>query len=123
MDHQRATVTHLVMSSSDLTVLERRLGRTHAICKRLRDALADCTIPRLQHYRAAARRHHRDGELEIDPGAVVSKGDDPGAYVMAWLWIDDSELVSPQNSAPAHLPPAGRRARPARPKKHRKLIA
>ena len=30
-------------------------------------------------------------ELEIDLGAVVSKGGDHGAYVMAWLWIGDDE--------------------------------
>ena len=29
------------------------------------------------------------GKLEIDEGAVVSKSDDPGAYVMAWLWVSD----------------------------------
>jgi hypothetical protein len=110
MYHQHATVTHVAMSSTDLTVLERRLGRTHAICKRLRDALADCTISGLQNYRAAAQRHHRDGELEIDPGAVVSKGDDPGAYVMPWLWIDDSELASDRPKVPS-----SRRARRVRP--------
>lgn len=33
-----------------------------------------------------------DGTLELaDPG-IVSKGDDPGAYVLAWLWIADSEF-------------------------------
>lgn len=44
-------------------------------------------------YAAAAReQRHRDGDTEIDeydPGfAIVSKGDDDGAYVMAWVWID-----------------------------------
>ena len=39
-------------------------------------------------YREAARRlHGRDGECEIDSGAVVSIGDDPGAYVAAWVWV------------------------------------
>lgn len=28
-----------------------------------------------------------DGEIEIDGNAVVSRGDDPGAYVAAWLWV------------------------------------
>jgi hypothetical protein len=108
MQQQPATATHVVMSRDDLAVLERRLGRTHAICARLRDALADCTQPGLQKYRAAAMRHCRDGELEIDPGAVVSKGDDPGAYVMAWLWIDDCELASA--NAFRHLRKARQRA-------------
>lgn len=32
----------------------------------------------------------RDGELEVDEGAIVSRGDDDGAYVMAWLWVEDT---------------------------------
>ena len=36
--------------------------------------------------------HLRDGELELDEGAIVSKGDDPGAYVMTWIWVSDDEL-------------------------------
>jgi hypothetical protein len=39
-------------------------------------------------YRAAAiRLHHRDGEIEINDNADVSLGDDPGAYVQAWVWV------------------------------------
>lgn len=29
-----------------------------------------------------------EGELEIDENAVISSGDDNGAYVQAWLWVD-----------------------------------
>lgn len=43
-------------------------------------------------YRAAAwDKYHRDGELEIDDNAKVSKGEDPGAYVQAWVWVYDNE--------------------------------
>ena len=104
---QRATVTHILMSTDDLTQLERRLGRAHPICQRLRAALADCADPHLEKYRIAAKNQQCDGELEIDPGAVVSKGGDPGAYVMAWLWIDDSELPTANDSA-AMLPETDR---------------
>jgi hypothetical protein len=39
-------------------------------------------------YRAAAQRlHHKEGEIEIDDAALVSLGDDPGAYVQAWIWV------------------------------------
>lgn len=41
-------------------------------------------------YVAAARFDARDGELEVDDVAVVSKGDDDGAYVMTWLWVSDN---------------------------------
>lgn len=33
----------------------------------------------------------REGQIEVDEGAFVSRGDDPGAYVMAWVWVDDPE--------------------------------
>jgi hypothetical protein len=47
-------------------------------------------------YVAAALGHASEGELEVDVPAVVSRGDDPGAYVMAWIWITDEEAgVSP----------------------------
>lgn len=39
-------------------------------------------------YRAAAKRmFEREGELEIDTDATVSRGSDPGAYVQAWVWV------------------------------------
>jgi hypothetical protein len=36
-----------------------------------------------------ARNDYRicDGELEIDDNALVSHGDDNGAYVQAWVWV------------------------------------
>lgn len=50
-----------------------------------------------QRYREAARaRWHRDGEIEIDDNAKVSLGDDPGAYVQAWVWVVDAGGEPPQ---------------------------
>lgn len=41
-------------------------------------------------YIALAREEYqRDGEIEIDDDAVISRGDDPGAYVQAWVWVYD----------------------------------
>ena len=46
-------------------------------------------------YREAAKEQwEREGEIEIDSNAVVSKGDDPGAYVAAWVWVRDKEQDS-----------------------------
>lgn len=42
---------------------------------------------------AAGELHGRDGECEIDGNAKVSMGDDPGAYVAAWVWVPRSEIV------------------------------
>jgi hypothetical protein len=39
--------------------------------------------------RAAHKEYHQEGEIEIDDTTVVSEGDDPGAYVLAWVWVDD----------------------------------
>jgi hypothetical protein len=40
-------------------------------------------------YVAAALDKQKDGEIEVNDPAVVSPGDDPGAYVMAWIWVSD----------------------------------
>jgi hypothetical protein len=42
-------------------------------------------------YVAAAQRMAKDGEIEVDNPAVVSKGDDDGAYVMAWMWVSNRQ--------------------------------
>ena len=86
-----STTTHITVSEEDLAVLERKLGRRHRLCKRVRDALKDLDDPALAAYRAAAMDQSSGGELEVDPNAVVSKGGDEGAYVMAWLWVSDDE--------------------------------
>ena len=53
---------------------------------------------RAAYVAAAAEIHSRDGECEVDDGAKVSLGDDPGAYVQAWVWVYDFDMVK-------HLPP------------------
>ena len=42
---------------------------------------------------AARRLHQDDGEVEVDEGAMVSRGNDPGAYVAAWVWVDDADVT------------------------------
>lgn len=36
----------------------------------------------------ADAEYGKDGELEFDSNAIVSEGDDNGAYVQAWQWVD-----------------------------------
>ena len=36
----------------------------------------------------AKDEHASDGYIEIDENAIVSEGDDNGAYVAAWVWVD-----------------------------------
>ena len=40
-----------------------------------------------EKYRAAADEQGSEGDLEFDEGAVVSIGEDAGAYVMGWKWV------------------------------------
>lgn len=42
----------------------------------------------------ARERLASDGEVELDEDAVVSEGDENGAYVQGWLWVsfDGTEL-------------------------------
>ena len=47
-------------------------------------------------YREAARKEYqREGEIEIDDEAEVSRanevGGDDGAYVQAWVWVANEE--------------------------------
>jgi hypothetical protein len=40
-------------------------------------------------YRQEARLNFEEGGvIEIDPEAAPSRGDDKGAYVMAWVWVE-----------------------------------
>lgn len=43
-------------------------------------------------YRALAKEEYEvEGEIEIDDNAKISYGDDNGAYVQAWVWVEDPE--------------------------------
>lgn len=53
-------------------------------------AAAD-TLPDSWYIARARDTHEREGELEIDDEPVVSRGEDAGAYVQAWIWVADPE--------------------------------
>ena len=50
-----------------------------------------------QYIKAAQELHNSDGSLEVDDGAPVSRGDDDGAYVQAWVWVYDEEALREEN--------------------------
>ena len=67
---------------------------TWAKLARLRKAIKDVDgVEDAGRYRAVALRKYVVGssDIEIDDGAMVSKGDD-GAFVAAWVWVAESEL-------------------------------
>lgn len=37
---------------------------------------------------ALAKRDYASEDIEIDTNAVVNRGEDPGAFVAAWVWVD-----------------------------------
>lgn len=39
-------------------------------------------------FKMAEKELNSEGELEFDCYCAVSEGDDNGAYVQAWVWID-----------------------------------
>ena len=45
----------------------------------------------LAYIKTAKDLYHKQGEIEIDNNAAVSKGRDAGAYVSAWVWVSDEE--------------------------------
>lgn len=48
--------------------------------------------PEMAKYVNMARdEHSSEGSVEIDSSAAVSRGNDDGAYVMAWVWVYDDE--------------------------------
>ena len=39
-------------------------------------------------FRARAKElYQKDGKIEVDSNALISRGDDEGAYVEAWVWV------------------------------------
>jgi hypothetical protein len=68
-----------------------KLGVMQKLHDKLEEALQDDKNPVLREYRRRAKKLYKEGELEIDDDAVVSHGDDAGAYVMAWVWIKDKD--------------------------------
>ncbi len=48
-----------------------------------------CTMTRADRIRELAFEEYQDeGTIEIEPNGYVSEGDDNGAYVQAWVWVD-----------------------------------
>ena len=51
--------------------------------------------PTIAQYRQAAiQQYHDEGRIEVDPNAKVSRdplNTDKGAYVQAWVWVDDAD--------------------------------
>jgi len=49
---------------------------------------------------AARTKRGQEGEIEIDDNAKVSYSADGGAYVAAWVWVNDNEIADAGDSNP-----------------------
>lgn len=96
MDSRDTTLARAVLTRA--INLFNKEGTLHDfICEqsKLIDALQEEYEP-LYPYVEAAHKIQREGELEVDDGAQVSKAEDAdGAYVQAWLWISNEEAGFP----------------------------
>lgn len=65
-------------------------GDYQTLIQELRSAIKDADNPKANQYRAMAKeKWESEGECEIDDNAIVSESEDGGAYVQAWVWVDN----------------------------------
>jgi hypothetical protein len=70
-------------------------------CGRKEAAMAN-KVSDARYREAAHRLHHDEGSCEVDENAKISRGDDPGAYVQAWVWVpneDTKRKLTPEEVA------------------------
>ena len=67
--------------------------KNNGVSKKFYDAAASRNDKEDNYFRTLAQELHRDGDLEIDEDAVVSVGEDNGAYVQMWKWIEDDRVI------------------------------
>ena len=53
------------------------------------DDLLENSLAREEWIRIAREKHQSEGTLEIDDNAVISQAEETGAYVQAWVWVDN----------------------------------
>lgn len=46
-----------------------------------------------QYWKQAKKQYEQEGSIEIDDLAEVSRGEDSGAYVQAWVWVSDDDII------------------------------
>ena len=80
-------VKDLILAADALDLLDKVEGAS-ALAARLRVRLAELADEGVQArwdaYRAGV---DADDELEVDDDALVSEGDDNGAFVLTWTWV------------------------------------
>lgn len=50
-----------------------------------------------EYIEEARKQYQSEGSIEIDDGAKVSRGGDTGAYVAAWVWVEDPSGIASED--------------------------
>lgn len=70
-----------------------------ALGKRIIDWRTEQESPEAKQYQELAEENQTAGECEVDSDAIVSFSEN-GAYVMAWVWVDDPEANDEESEGP-----------------------
>ena len=91
-DDQVALIKSLTIDGDLRAALNRKLDFSSATV--FFSERQEAEEPELSKYASVAdqMRCVEDGVCEIDGSGIVSKGEDAGAYVMAWVWVGDEDL-------------------------------
>jgi hypothetical protein len=87
-------ILSLTMEESETLAKAAAKAKLYDVASRIKSCIEESrkNVDVEEKYREACRANHcRDGELECDDDAVVSIGNDKGAYVQTWTWVDDDE--------------------------------
>lgn len=88
MKAQKPKRTRVSLSEDDL----KDIKPDSRLYRRVIDLLEESEqgTPYLEY---ARDRLDKDGEIEFDEDAAVSLSADDGAYVMAWVWVSDEDMI------------------------------
>lgn len=84
---EREELALLVASLSPLTIEPARVLSDRLQAK-IEESLDQTMQQLFQKYRDGADQNYaEEGKIEVDDNALVSIGDEDGAYVMVWHWV------------------------------------
>lgn len=83
---------HVRVAMLGLELANEVEGLLQLTANRLHSEFGECSVEDEGRYIEAAKaEYEREGEIEFDDDATVSRSADNGAYVQAWVWVRDKE--------------------------------
>lgn len=90
-DYWRSGVTSGFMCADQAAALQSLRNNHAALINRITGKQLSEWMEEIRYREAAHTLHVKDGTLEIDSNAEISRGDG-GAYVQAWIWVPQDQL-------------------------------